>query len=608
VSVPADLPIGSELVGYRIEEVLGRGGMGIVYLAEDLRLKRRVALKLLSPELADDERFRERLVAESELAASLDHPNIVPIYGAGEASGRMFISMRYVEGQDLKRLLRKGPLPAEQALALVAQVAAALDAAHARGLVHGDVKPSNVLVAPEAGHEGTDHVYLVDFGLTRRLAERVVPDGHGQLLATVDYVAPEVIEGKAVDGRADLYSLGCVLYECLAGEPPFPRASDAAVLFAHLDSEPPTLPGLEHVLARALAKSPDDRYQSGRELVAAARESLGLARPRRARRRLAVAVVGLLVAGAIVLALMLTRGGGAASAFTTGRLIRIDPRTMDVTKTVPLGADPTGVAIGAGRVWMTTYRDASIWRVDPGTLDGVRIAANGKPVGVVVSGGAVYVGDSVGLTRVDAAPGHFGGAIAANGGAQAIAAGFAGVWVADGANSLERLASSTSVVGKLVREAPVPLGSPQDEEHVLFNVTGLAVGERAIWLLGDLGDPQLWRISPATGRILATVPLPFPPGGIAAGLGGVWVSAQLGDRVLRVDPLTNRIVARIAVGREPTGLAVGDGSVWVANTLDGTVSRIDPSSDRVVATVRVGASPLRLAVGQGSVWVAADAR
>ena len=236
----SDLPIGSELVGYRIEGVLGRGGMGIVYLAEDLRLKRKVALKLLSPELAEDERFRERLLAESELAASLDHPNIVPIYAAGDAAGRIFISMRYVEGEDLKQLLRRGPLAAEHALALVAQVAGALDAAHARGLVHGDVKPSNVLVTPEAGHEGADHVYLADFGLTRRRAKSALPNGSGQLLGTVDYVAPELIEGRDVDGRADLYSLGCVLYECLAGEPPFPRASDAAVLFAHLDSEPPT--------------------------------------------------------------------------------------------------------------------------------------------------------------------------------------------------------------------------------------------------------------------------------------------------------------------------------------------------------------------------------
>ena len=316
VSVPTDLPVGTELVGYRIDGVLGRGGMGIVYLAEDLRLKRKVALKLLSPELAEDERFRERLIAESELAASLDHPNIVPIYSAGDAAGGMFISMRYVEGEDLKRLLSKGPLAPEQALALVAQVAGALDAAHARGLVHGDVKPSNVLVTPEAGHEGADHVYLADFGLTRRLAEHAVPDGSGQLLGTVDYVAPELIEGREVDGRADLYSLGCVLYECLAGEPPFPHGSDAAVLFAHLDSEPPTLPGLERVLATALAKSPDDRYSSCRELIEAARAaSRGKVLARRKRRRpLVLAGIAVVAAAGATVGGVLATGGASTTA------------------------------------------------------------------------------------------------------------------------------------------------------------------------------------------------------------------------------------------------------------------------------------------------------
>ena len=365
MSVPTDLPIGSELLGYRIEDVLGRGGMGIVYLAEDQRLKRRVALKLLSPELAEDERFRERLLAESELAASLDHPNIVPIYEAGEVEGRIFISMRYVEGDDLKALLREGPLSPEHSLALVSQVASALDAAHARGLVHRDVKPSNVLIAPEAGHEGADHVYLADFGLTKRVTDdgELVP-GQEQLLGTIEYVAPEQIRGEEVDGRADVYSLGCLLYECLAGEPPYPHASDAAVLFAHLQEEPPTLPGLEQVLPRALAKSPDDRYQTGRELVEAARDALGLAAPHRGRWPLAVAVVALAVAAAL-LAFFLTRGGGSSAPTGAGRLVRIDPKTNGVLKTAAIGEDPTGVAIGAGHVWMTTAPDSSVWRVDP---------------------------------------------------------------------------------------------------------------------------------------------------------------------------------------------------------------------------------------------------
>jgi ABC-type branched-subunit amino acid transport system substrate-binding protein len=326
MSVGAELPVGSELLGYRIQVVLGRGGMGIVYLAEDLRLKRKVALKLLSPALAEDERFRERLLAESELAASLDHPNIVPIYQAGEADGRIFISMRYVEGDDLKRVLSKGPLSPEYALALVSQVASALDEAHARGLVHRDVKPSNVLLAPAAGHEGADHVYLADFGLTQRLVQQELSTDPGQLMGTVDYVAPEQIRGEAVDGRADVYSLGCLLFECLAGEPPFRHKSDVALLFAHLREEPPSLiarrpdlpPQVDSVIAKALAKDPEARYLTCRQLVEAAREALPATREApsgriRRRRRLAVSALVAAAAG-LAAGLVLTWGTGASSA------------------------------------------------------------------------------------------------------------------------------------------------------------------------------------------------------------------------------------------------------------------------------------------------------
>jgi ABC-type branched-subunit amino acid transport system substrate-binding protein/tRNA A-37 threonylcarbamoyl transferase component Bud32 len=326
MSVGAELPVGSELLGYRVEVVLGRGGMGIVYLAEDLRLKRKVALKLLSPELAEDERFRERLLAESELAASLDHPNIVPIYQAGEADGRIFISMRYVEGEDLKKALRNGPLSPEYSLVVTSQVASALDAAHARGLVHRDVKPSNVLLAPAAGHEGADHVYLADFGLTQRLVQQELSPDHGPLMGTIDYVAPEQIRGEAVDGRADVYSLGCLLFECLAGAPPFRHKSDVALLFAHMREEPPSLTalrpelprGIDSVITKALAKDPEARYGTCRQLVEGAREALpapGLTRRRRIRRRRLLVASALLAAAAgLAVGLVLSWGGGASSA------------------------------------------------------------------------------------------------------------------------------------------------------------------------------------------------------------------------------------------------------------------------------------------------------
>jgi YVTN family beta-propeller protein len=600
--VPIDLPIGTERLGYWIEAVLGRGGMGIVYLADDLRLKRKVALKVLVPELAEDPEFRRRFLAESELAASLDHGNVIPIYAAGEADGRLFIAMRYVPGRDLRRLLQDGPVSPEHALAVCAQVADALDAAHELGLVHRDVKPSNVLL------DAREHVYLADFGLTRRVADPDALASGAQSLGTVDYVAPEQIRGEDVDGRADLYSLGCLLYECLSGAPPYPHDSDAAVLFAHLRDQPPAWPGLEQVLARALAKSPDDRYQTGRELIDAARDSLGIAAPRRVRWPVAVAVaVVALALAAAALAVLLLQGGSTASA-APGRLVRIDPASNRVTGTLRLGQDPTGVSVGAGSVWMTTIPDSSVWRVDPDTLAATRIAVNGTPVGIAVTAEAAYAAGTGGATRIDVRSGQTTGVIR-TGDATAIAGGPAGLWftAADTVYRLIEVSEPPLGAGKIAARIPIPQASPRDEAHVYDDQAGMAVGAGSVWLLGDAVDRELSRMSARTSRVTARIRLPFAPAGVAAGLGGIWVTAQLDDALFRIDPRTNRIVAAVKVGRDPWGIAVGAGAVWVANTLDSTVSRIDPTSNRVTATIRVGGSPKQLAVGDGSVWVAGHA-
>ena len=234
MSVSADPRIGSEIAGYRIERLLGRGGMSVVYLAEHLRLERKVALKLLTPELAEDERFRERFLRESELAASLDHPNVIPIHDADEADGVLFIAMRYVEGSDLARLLaERGRLDPAEALSILGRVADALDAAHTQGLIHRDVKPGNVLISSEG------HVYLSDFGLTRRTEEDAPLTESGQFVGTIDYVAPEQIESKGVSAQTDVYALSGVLFECLTGERPFRGDSTLGMLFAHLQNDPP---------------------------------------------------------------------------------------------------------------------------------------------------------------------------------------------------------------------------------------------------------------------------------------------------------------------------------------------------------------------------------
>jgi WD40 repeat protein len=272
VSTQTQVEIGSDFLDYRIEALLGRGGMGVVYRAYDQRLKRAVALKLVTPELALDERFRERFARETELATALEHPNVVPIYDAGEDDGRLYLAMRLVDGTDLGALLREeGPLEPARALAICGQAANALDAAHHKGLVHRDVKPSNVLL------DASEHVYLADFGLTRRLEDATAPREDGSSVGTPAYLAPEQIGGTAVDGRADVYSLGCVLFECLTGSLPYGRGSRLATLWAHLEEEPPKpsaeRPGLpsalDAVIARALAKDPEERYESCRELVQA---------------------------------------------------------------------------------------------------------------------------------------------------------------------------------------------------------------------------------------------------------------------------------------------------------------------------------------------------
>jgi serine/threonine protein kinase len=267
--------IGTQVAGFRIESVLGRGGMSVVYVAEQVRLGRRVALKVLTTELAWDEQFRERFVRESQIAAAIDHPNIIPIYDAGEDDGLLYIAMRFVQGPDLKEVLKRGNLGVGRTTFLVEQVASALDAAHAHSLVHRDVKPGNILL-----EESTDHAYLTDFGVAKQTTARGLTST-GHFLGTVEYAAPEQIEGGPVDARTDVYALGCVLYECLTSSPPFSHGTEHAVLHAHLVDPPPSVtrlrPELPHafdgVIATALAKDPAERFASCGDLVHAARNA-----------------------------------------------------------------------------------------------------------------------------------------------------------------------------------------------------------------------------------------------------------------------------------------------------------------------------------------------
>jgi serine/threonine protein kinase len=277
--------VGDEFAGYRMRAVLGRGGMSVVYQAENFRLNNVIALKVLAPELAADDVFRARFLEESRIAASLNHPNVIPIYDMGSQDDLLYIAMRYVSGTDLRQIIKKrGRLQPETALFLLGQVARALDAAHHQGLVHRDVKPGNMLIERGSDEGDPDHVYLADFGITKHAMSRTGLTSTGQFLGTIDYVAPEQIRGTSVLGLADQYSLGCVLYECLTGRVPFEKDLDAAIIWAHVEETPtmPTVlrpdlpPEIDEVFGRVLSKQPGGRYQSCREFIDAARMALGI--------------------------------------------------------------------------------------------------------------------------------------------------------------------------------------------------------------------------------------------------------------------------------------------------------------------------------------------
>ena len=371
--VDADGIVGTEVAGYAIESVLGRGAMGVVYVARERSPARKVALKLITPAFAGDEVFRGRFLREATAAAAIEHPNILPVYAVGESDGILYMAMRLVPGPDLGEILhRSGELELDRVARLVGQVGDALDAAHARGLVHRDVKPGNVLVTSRPDADDGDFCYLTDFGVSTWTASSAATITlTGQLIGTANYVAPEQIEGERVDGRADQYALGCVLYECLTGRPPFGGRSPAAILYAHLHEQaappssirPGTPSGVDAVVARALEKNPGDRYPSCRALTQDLRGVLAgeaampatvpptvaphRASASRARRRSTwikgVAAGAVLVAALVGLALALRdRGTGpGAPPSVPPQLIR-DGVQVTASQTAPSSTDAAG--------------------------------------------------------------------------------------------------------------------------------------------------------------------------------------------------------------------------------------------------------------------------
>ncbi|MGY1820404.1 serine/threonine-protein kinase [Geodermatophilus sp. SYSU D00079] len=397
---------GGHFGDYLIESIVGRGGMGVVYRARDTRLDRPVALKLLAPELTVNSNFRSRFVRESRLAAAVDHPNIIPIYEAGDAGGRLFLAMRFVRGVDLRTDLdRRGCLPLDEALDVLAQTAAALDAAHDAGLVHRDVKPANILLA-DSPHGGRRHVYLTDFGLTKRSASESGLTATGHFLGTLDYVPPEQIRGEPVDARADVYALACVAYAVLVGHPPFDHEDDAAVLWAHMSTDPPPPsrerpelpPAVDDALAAGLAKDRDDRPATCGELLArmgagaveppVRERSVGRPRPepspggrRGPRRPVLLAVAAALVLAVAAVAVVLLRGERGWTTFTDPGI----PYRLDVP------GDWVARTDGAGDSAVTVLSPAELpglFADDPAAMAAAAATAEDDPGSVV--GLAVY--------------------------------------------------------------------------------------------------------------------------------------------------------------------------------------------------------------------------
>ena len=590
---------GSEIAGFRLEELLGRGGMGAVYRAEDVRLGRKVALKLLVPELAESERFRERFFRESQIAASLDHPHIVPIYAAGEAEGRLYLAMRYVEGDDLRRLIaREAPLDPDRALRLIEQVGDALDVAHERGLVHRDVKPANVLIA---GRSGREHCYLTDFGLTKQTSSISGLTGTGELVGTIEYVSPEQIRGETVDARADVYSLGCVLYECLAAERPFARDSEVATLWAHVNEPPPALAGthaelgseIDAVMTRALAKAPADRYGSCGELVASARAALGLPdvsspstrpRPRRARRltptRWPVRVRALVGAAAAVVLLaavagaVLLRGPDGLTGIRPLSVGVIDPASSEIVADIPVGFESSLLAAGEGFVWVLDQKASTLTRIDPATMEVVGpprgIPADGIPIALAVGEGSVWVAVNEGRTLAVIEIGPELG------------------------NVRGRIVLQTTQTGTF---------------SVLREAVALAVGEHAVWAL-ERGQGEVTRIDPQTGRPKRLAEGLGASSSIAAGGGAVWLGGING--VSKLDPATGAELGSTFVDgvleSETTAIAVGTDAVWFTGSSSAKLWQIQSGGETVLDSFPVGAGPSAVAVGAGgTVWVANSA-
>jgi streptogramin lyase/predicted Ser/Thr protein kinase len=656
----SELQAGDEFAGYRVTGVAGRGGMGVVYRAEQLDLQRPVALKLIATPLARDEAFRERFVRESRAAAAIDHPNVIPVYSAGEDDGRLYLAMRFVDGEDLRSLVqREGPLDPERAAAIIAQIGNALDAAHARGLVHRDIKPANVLL------DG-DHAYLSDFGLTKRLTGETTMTGSGRWVGTLGYIAPEQIRGEGVDARADVYALGCLLFYILTGVAPYRRDSDEATLYAHLHDAPPDAraltpdvpPALAEVVERALAKDPDDRFPSAGDLGRAALAAVGegpVPPPERVVARGAAApggfaddetivppgageaatrtptahtalapgaspratqrgglppwltpVLALLAGAAIVLiVVLLATGGGDGGDETAGTPTTTTGTTPATTtgKTTSFDVDPrpNAIAYASGRVWVGSPRTNRLIGL-PATGDAkrrvIRLPWSAGTTSIAAGFGSLWVtnGPQARVVRIDPMTGHLQGD-------RVVGAGEA-VIVATGRGAVwvgRRAIKSTDPVTSIVKIDPHG-GATTEIPFGQEGISDLTVGGGWVWVANQK-RARVSRVDPSTGTRKSTG-VGLGKHRVAYGAGQVWVTNYDDGTVTQnTRALDNRATNPVSV-RGPLGLVVVGGSVWVAGNLDDVVVQLDPKTGKTIGDpIAVGRNPFAIAAHGKRLWV-----
>ncbi|MDQ2630545.1 MAG: protein kinase [Actinomycetota bacterium] len=597
-----DFSIGAEVAGYRIEELIARGGMGVVYRAIHLGLERPVALKVIARELVDRRGFRERFLRESRLAARLEHPSVVPIYDSREVDGELIVAMRLIKGGDLRRLIdREGPLPPKRAINLLAQVADALDAAHAAGIVHRDVKPHNILV------EG-DRAYLSDFGLAKAVDESGAASS-ASVVGTAQYMSPEQWRGDSIGPAADVYSLGCVLYEAITGIAPFEREEA---------DTPPEMPqGVEESIRRAVAKDPGARYRTAGALIAAARAAEGsevrptavLSRdaserstvPNRSQRfwgmggRAAawiasgIAIFVLAIAAAALFLLLgddgpevsdpieigtppLRVAAGQQAVWVTsekdGTLTRLDPDTGEIVgKPRRLGTGIAGIAIGGKWNWATNPRRGEVLRLDSRSGRVLKtIEVRGEPGPIALGGGRVWVADETGrgITAVNAEGGQvYRQGLPPQAPTLRLAYGARGLWVTNAeAGVVRRLDPNRLLTGEPIRVGRGP--------------AGVIVADGFVWVANSRSG-TVSKVDPSLLDVVASIEVGGHPGGIDAGTSALWVANREDDTVSQIDLETGEVEGDpIAVGPEPGAVAVGGDAVWVANNGDGTVTRIEP--------------------------------